>query len=207
MNVVEIPLSLLRNELSAVSFLSCIAEEELEALAQFSQLCSFDEGEVLIAEGTVNANLYILMSGSLDVIKQGKWNKRVHIATLRDHATVGESALLEDELSSASVSAAEDAVVLIVSRGQFKKYINAYPKAGLVMMTYIVFSLLQKLRSANEELADERSMEFAQEYLTAMVDMFQDGGSAKEDSSGNEAAQVDTNAASGGEDVRATENR
>ena len=70
MNVVEIPLSLLRNELSAVSFLSCIAEEELEALAQFSQLCSFDEGEVLIAEGTVNANLYILMSGSLDVIKQ-----------------------------------------------------------------------------------------------------------------------------------------
>ena len=41
------------------------------------------------------------------------------------------------------------------------------------MMTYIVFSLLQKLRSANEELADERSMEFAQEYLSAMVDMFQ----------------------------------
>ena len=49
MNVVEIPLPLLRDELSAVSFLACIAEEELEALAQFSQLCSFDEGEILIA--------------------------------------------------------------------------------------------------------------------------------------------------------------
>lgn len=174
MNIVEIPLPLLRNELSAVSFLSCIAEEELEALAQFSQLCAFDEGEVLIAEGTINADLYILMSGSLDVIKQGKWNKQVHVATLKDHASVGESALLEDELSTATVRAAEDTVVLILSRSQFKKYINAYPKAGLVMMTYIVFSLLQKLRSANEELADERSMEFAQEYLTAMVDMFQE---------------------------------
>ena len=53
MNIVEIPLPLLRNELSAVSFLSCIAEEELGALAQFSQLCAFDEGEVLIAEGTI----------------------------------------------------------------------------------------------------------------------------------------------------------
>ena len=80
---------------------------------------------------------------------------------------------MEDELSTATVSAAEDTVVLILSRSQFKKYINAYPKAGLVMMTYIVFSLLQKLRSASEELADERSMVFAQDYLTAMVDMFQ----------------------------------
>ena len=162
MNIVEIPLPLLRNELSAVSFLSCLTEDELDALAQFSQLCAFDEGEVLIAEGTINANFYILMSGSLDVVKQGKWNKQVHVATLRDHA-------------------AEDTVVLILSRSQFKKYINAYPKAGLVMMTYIVFSLLQKLRSANEELADERSMEFAQEYLTAMVDMFQEDGNSESD--------------------------
>ena len=177
MNIVEIPLPLLRNELSAVSFLSCISEEELGALAQFSQLCAFDEGEVLIAEGTINANFYILMSGSLDVIKQ------VHVATLKDHASVGESALLEDELSTATVRAAEDTIVLILSRSQFKKYINAYPKAGLVMMTYIVFSLLQKLRSANEELADERSMEFAQEYLTAMVDMFQE--TEKDENSGS----------------------
>ena len=51
------------------------------------------------------------------------------------------------------------------------------------MMTYIVFSLLQKLRSANEELADERSMEFAQEYLTAMVDMFQE--TEQDESSGS----------------------
>lgn len=186
MNVVEIPMPLLCNELSAVSFLSCISQEEIEALAQFSQLSSFDEGEILIAEGTVNANFYILMSGSLDVVKQGKWNKRVHIATLRDHASVGESALLEDELSTATVSAAEDSVVLILSRGQFKKYINAYPKAGLVMMTYIVFSLLQKLRSANEELADERSVGFAPEYLTAMVDMFQTETPADQDSESSE---------------------
>ena len=82
----------------------------------------------------------------------------------------------QDELSTATVRAAEDTIVLILSRSQFKKYINAYPKAGLVMMTYIVFSLLQKLRSASEELADERSMVFAQEYLTAMVDMFQEDG-------------------------------
>ena len=174
MNIVEIPLPLLRAELSGVSFLSCISEEEIEALAQFSQLCAFAEGEVLIAEGTINADLYILMSGSLDIMKQGKWNKQVHIATLREHASVGESALLEDELSTATVRAAEDSIVLILSRSQFKKYINAYPKAGLVMMTYIVFSLLQKLRSANEELADERSMDFAQEYLAAMVDMFRE---------------------------------
>ena len=33
MNIVEIPLPLLRNELSAVSFLSCIAEEELSFLS------------------------------------------------------------------------------------------------------------------------------------------------------------------------------
>ena len=177
MNIVEIPLPLLRAELSGVSFLSCISEEELEALAQFSQLCAFDEGEVLIAEGTINADLYILMSGSLDIMKQGKWN---------EHASVGESALLEDELSTATVRAAEDAIVLILSRSQFKKYINAYPKAGLVMMTYIVFSLLQKLRSANEELADERSMEFAQEYLAVMVDMFREDEKDERSDSGDE---------------------
>ncbi len=173
MNIVEMTKPLLEKELAAVPFLSCIPKEELYALAEFSHLCSFDEGEVLIAEGTVNANFYILMSGTVNIIKKGKWNEKIQIVKLGGNATIGESALLKDELSTATVSAAEPATLLIISREQFTTYVNTYPKAGLVLMTYIVFSLLQKLRTTNEKLADERCIKFAQEDLDTMMKMFQ----------------------------------
>ncbi len=173
MNIVEMTQPLMEKELAAVPFLSCIPKEELYPLAEFSRLCSFDEGEVLIAEGTVNTNFYILMSGTVNIIKKGQWDEKIQIVKLGGNATIGESALLKDELSTATVSAAEPAILLIISREQFTTYVNAYPKAGLVIMTYIVFSLLQKLRTTNEKLADERSVKFAQEDLNAMMKMFQ----------------------------------
>lgn len=172
MNIVDMSSELLYSELSTIPIFSCIPKEDLKPLTLFSKICSFEKDEILIPEGSASTDFFVLMTRKLDIIKKGKWNEEVQLAVLKDHATVGESALLTNELSTATVRAAETSIVLIISREQFIQYINNYPKAGLVIMTYIVFGLLQKLRETNEELVEEKNLIFSSEDLAMMMSLF-----------------------------------
>jgi hypothetical protein len=47
-----------------------------------------------------------------------------------------------------------------------------HPRAGLVMMTYIVFGLLEKLRSSNELIAQDKEFLVSSDDLEAMKSLF-----------------------------------
>lgn len=61
---------------------------------------------------------------------------------------------------------------MALSREKFSEYINTHPKAGLVLMTYIVFGLLEKLRSSNELIAYDKEFLVSSADLDAMSTLF-----------------------------------
>jgi CRP/FNR family transcriptional regulator, cyclic AMP receptor protein len=61
---------------------------------------------------------------------------------------------------------------MALSREKFSEYIMKHPKAGLVIMTYIVYGLLEKLRSCNEEIAYEKEFLVTSEDLDSMKNLF-----------------------------------
>ena len=171
MNKVEMDRDIFFQELKQTAIFSCIEDEELMKIIDFSEIISYERGENIITEDTENNGFFVLLSGKLEIGKNGKWGD-VKIGVLQNKASFGETSLFKDQPATASVNALAPSTILLISKEQFTAYINAHPKAGNVILTYIVFSLLQKLNTTNEERVQEKNLEFSPEDLAFMVDMF-----------------------------------
>ena len=97
-----------------------------------------------------------MLSGTVDILKKGQQKEEIKINTLETGAVFGETSIFKNEMSTATVKASSLSLIMALSREKFAAYINAHPKAGLAIMTYIVFGLLEKLRSSNEVIAYEK---------------------------------------------------
>ena len=171
MNRVEMDRDIFFQEVKHAAIFSCIADEDLMQIIDFSEILSYERGESIITEGTENKGFFVLLSGKLEIVKNGKWGD-IRIGVLQNNASFGESSLFKDQPATATVNALDPSTILLISKEQFTAYINAHPKAGNVILTYIIFSLLQKLNTTNEERVQEKNLEFSPEDLASMVDMF-----------------------------------
>ena len=70
---------------------------------------------------------------------------------------------------TADVIAAEDTVLLRIQRPEMMEFIRDYPRAGNKILMLIIYSLLRKLRAANQELAFERRADIHQDDVDALV--------------------------------------
>ncbi len=141
---------------------------DLDDLPGICDLYSYEPQEKIILEGEISSSVFILLSGEVEILKKGKQKEEIKLNTLANGALFGETSLFKNEVSTATVRAKSLSLIMALSREKFSTYINAHPKAGLVIMTYIVYGLLEKLRSSNEVLAYEKEFMVSSEDLDAM---------------------------------------
>lgn len=151
-----------------IPMFSRIDRADLDDLPLICDLYSYETGEIIITEGNISSSLFILLSGEVDILKKGHQKENIKINTLSSGATFGETSIFKNEPSTATVQASSLSLIMALSRERFSSYINAHPKAGLVIMTYIVFGLLEKLRSSNEVIAYEKEFLVSSDDLDAM---------------------------------------
>lgn len=172
MKKVDIFPEALFSSLIDIPLFSRIDRCDLDDLPTLCDLYSYEAGEKIIVEGEISTSIFTLLSGSVDILKKGKEKESIKISTLVTGATFGETSIFFNEPSTATVKATELSLVMALSRERFTKYINLHPRAGLVIMTYIVFGLLEKLRSSNEMLAHDKEFLVTSEDLEAMKSLF-----------------------------------
>lgn|GEM_PF-1778271 len=81
-------------------------ESQLEALSAVAEIRSYDAGEDILEEGIRNENLYLLTSGTCDVLKFDESIDHAHVVNqIAPGAVFGEMSLFQDEATSASVRA------------------------------------------------------------------------------------------------------
>jgi CRP/FNR family transcriptional regulator, cyclic AMP receptor protein len=151
-----------------IPMFSRIDRADLDDLPGICDLFSFEAGERIIIEGAVSSSLFTLLSGEVEILKKGQTKEEIKITTLTNGAIFGETSIFKDEPSTATVRSKSLSLIMALSRERFSSYINGHPKAGLVIMTYIVFGLLEKLRSSNETIAYEKEFLVTSEDLDAM---------------------------------------
>ena len=172
MNKVDIFPDALFASLIDIPMFSRIDRSDLDDLPQICDLYSYEPGETIIIEGEISSSIFTLLSGEVSIIKRGHQKEEIPINSLKNGATFGETSIFKNEPSTATVRAKTLSLIMALSREKFSEYINIHPRAGLVMMTYIVFGLLEKLRSCNEEIAYEKEFLVTSEDLDAMKNLF-----------------------------------
>ncbi|GAB4363689.1 MAG: hypothetical protein Kow009_00260 [Spirochaetales bacterium] len=154
--------------LKATPLFTHFEEEALMDLLQDARAIQFEPGERVIQEGEVGPEFYLVARGSVDVtVSEG--DREVFISTIGEGQFFGEAGLLSRVKRTANVVASGESLVVAIGRDSFLAFLKKRPRAGIQLLMLIIYSLLKKLRSVNQELAFERKFDIDQEDIDEII--------------------------------------
>jgi hypothetical protein len=104
--------------------------------------CTFTAGETVFSEGQAGAEMYIIHSGEVEILKQTDGEK-IRLALLEEGDFFGEMAILEDLPRTASARAATDCTLVRIDRGTFDQLVRHDPEIAIRMLRKLSFRLRQ----------------------------------------------------------------
>jgi CRP/FNR family transcriptional regulator len=107
----------------------------------------YHDGEAIVREGETGDCMYVVQAGQVEVL-QGKENKEVRLAVLKEGDFFGEMAIFEREVRSATVCAIGEVRVLTVEKKNFLRRIQEDPSLAY----HIVQTMSHRIRELNAEL-------------------------------------------------------
>ena len=97
-------------------------QTELDYLFQSAKTLVFKKGDVLIQEGDIGHEIYVVLEGKVDVNKKGcLLEETIHLATLEAGSVIGEISVITNNPRSATVTAIEKTTVLMLNVTQIKQ--------------------------------------------------------------------------------------
>mmetsp|Transcript_1989 Transcript_1989/g.5368 ORF Transcript_1989/g.5368 Transcript_1989/m.5368 type:complete len:788 (-) Transcript_1989:173-2536(-) len=108
--------------LSKVPLFKRLPKDEIPLLVSHCVACHFKKGEVIIRQGELSAEFYVIQSGEASVTAQSSPSETPSwVAKLKSGDYFGEHALLREEPRTATITAEGDTVTLMISREKFKE--------------------------------------------------------------------------------------
>ena len=160
----------------AAEIFRILSSEELEGLLTVADIVHYDADEAIIIQGDVGQHLFSVIRGSVDVTTQEYGDQPYVLSHLKAGDIFGEAAIFLREERSATVSSAEETVMLRIDRKEMMDYIRHNPEAGNKILMVIILSLLAKLRAVNQEFVFEKQSEVDYSYVDSLVEDFMTKG-------------------------------
>lgn len=133
---------------------SCLAagldKEDLHRLAASLRRRELAAGAVLFRQGEPGDTLYLLARGRITVRLEKAPGRFVRLATFMPGVMIGEMALLERQPRSAEAVAAEDAVLLALSRADLDRILAEHPALAARLIANVAREIAARLRAANQ---------------------------------------------------------
>jgi len=127
---------------------------QFETLSSLAEIQSYEQGEVIVEEGTQGDRFFILMDGEVTIEKATPEGYPRPLTNLTDQgAFFGEMAVVDIEPRSATARAFSKTRVVMFTKEALVRIFDEHPE----LMTLVVFNiarvLSQRLRSVDEDLA------------------------------------------------------
>ena len=141
--------------LSAVyRFFGAIDQEQAVFISRQLERRVVERGEYLFRFGDPGDALFIVVSGSFEVLVPDADGKESTVALVRRGEPIGEMALVADDARGASIKAARRSEVVVLSRDAFERVSLHYPQVVLGITRVLV----QRFRSLSGTRASDRLM-------------------------------------------------
>ncbi len=133
-----------------------------------AEIHTYHEDDQIIVEGSKSPYFYAVVEGTVNVSVHES-ERDVFICAIGEGELFGEAAIFASVKRTASVRSAGESVILRIHRDNLIAFIRSAPTDGVKFLMIVIFSLLRKLRDANQELAFERKFDVEQDDVDAMV--------------------------------------
>jgi CRP-like cAMP-binding protein len=128
--------------------------EEVRTLARFVTAHEADAGHELFTEGTPGSALFVLVSGRVETRKDDGSCHRTVIAVESSGRSIGEMALIDGELRSATCVVIEPSMLLCLTREHFRKLGEQFPALALHLTLRIARQISRRLRATSGQLVE-----------------------------------------------------
>ena len=105
----------------------------------------FAKGDVIFSEGDTGTEAYIVRHGYVSILKQDE-DREIELATRGPGEIVGEMALIDDSLRSATLKAKTEVELEVMTKKDLTEMLSHLPEPVVLML----HQLLDRLRDTNE---------------------------------------------------------
>lgn len=133
--------------LKTVNLFESMPPEQLKILTNISEEMSFQDGDILFNEGDPADNLYVIVDGEIEVIKNHDTPEEVRLASLKEKDSFGEMTLFGSEGRSATAIANGDSTFLAMRKEHLLMLIQENPAISKA----IIFQLANMIRENNKQ--------------------------------------------------------
>jgi len=123
-------MSAMADSLKTVPLFSELSEKDLRNLEQSMHEKRYEPGQSVVTQGESGIGFFVILEGSAKVSVSGQERR-----TLRTGDYFGELALLENEIRSASITAADDGLVCAgMTAWHFRPFIRDHPDIAWTLL-------------------------------------------------------------------------
>lgn len=130
------------DHLSRIGLFSGCSDRDLERLARATDEVRLPEGTVLTRQDDIGREAFVIVGGTAEVERDGEV-----VARLGPGDVVGELALLDGGLRSATVTATSDLDALVLTRPAFTAVLDEVP----TLAHRLLVTLAHRLRTAEDQ--------------------------------------------------------
>lgn len=138
-----------------------LSEAQIKKVLMIARKVAFPSGEVIMKEGDLGDTMYIILEGSVDVVKSlvmsdldddaGGKNKVFTRLEAKDHGVFGEIALLEELKRTATVRAVTDCLLYAIAKDDFLRVAEGDYELGYRILLNLSRIVSARLRRADDD--------------------------------------------------------
>jgi len=134
--------------LKMIELFSSLTNDEISLIMKKLSVKRFKKNEVILLEKDTSNFMYIIIKGRVKVTKIAEDGKEVFLAVHRAGEFFGEMSFIDGKTSPATVIAAEDCIINIISKKEFYSTIYSHEK----ILNNLLQILCSRLREAWEKI-------------------------------------------------------
>ena len=109
----------------------------------------YHDGEMIICEGEEGNCMYVIQQGQVEVVVKGEDDQDVRLGVRKEGEFIGEMAIFDRDVRSATVRALGEARVLTVDKKNFMRRVHEDPSLAF----RLVETMSHRIRELSEEVA------------------------------------------------------
>ena len=136
--------------LKRIELLASLTDEELRLISARFIMKQVKKNEIILREEDTNNFMYMVLYGKLKVVQATREGKEIILAIHQSGQFFGEISLIDGKTSPATVMAAEDSLIALVSKRDFHDLLASHSK--------VLYNLLQIMCSRLRDSWDKLKM-------------------------------------------------
>ncbi|MBW8058258.1 MAG: cyclic nucleotide-binding domain-containing protein [candidate division NC10 bacterium] len=126
---------------------------QLQAIFRISKMEQLKQDAVIFNEGDPGDELYLIVKGKVRVSRQFALGGDETLDVLEEGQVFGEMAVIGDDVvRSATASAAEETILLVLKRGPFQQLLHKDRDLAYIVLWNLLRQVSGRLRATNEKV-------------------------------------------------------